>query len=204
VILDGQGISHFSTLQQAFAKGGGKARDAILYAFDLLAIEGKDLRREPLVNRREALARLLGRTRGRGALHFSEEIEGSAEVILRHACRAGLEGIVSKRRDSSYSPGRSRDWLKTKCVLTDEFVIIGYQPSEVGRGGLGGLRVAVKKRGKLRYAGGVGTGFSAEVGQALRARLEKMRTDKPPVPGIREPGTVWVRPELVAEIEYRG
>jgi bifunctional non-homologous end joining protein LigD len=156
------------------------------------------------VKRREALARLLKRVKLEAALRLSEEVEGQADVILRHACRAGLEGIVSKRRNSPYSSGRSKDWLKTKCVMSDEFVIIGYQPSEVGRGGLGGLRIAVKKRGKLRYAGGVGTGFSAEVGKALRGRLEKMRVDKPPVPGIREPGTVWVRPDLIAEIEYRG
>jgi bifunctional non-homologous end joining protein LigD len=204
VILDEKGVAHFASLQQAFAKGGGKARDAILYAFDLLAVDGEDLRREPLVSRREALARLLKRVKRGGALQLSEEVEGPADVILRHACRAGLEGIVSKRRDSPYSSGRSKDWLKTKCVESDEFVIIGYVPSEIGRGGLGGLRVAIKQRGKLRYAGGVGTGFSAEVGKVLLRRLEKLRVDKPAVPGLREPGTVWVRPELVAEIEYRG
>ena len=156
------------------------------------------------MKRREALARLLRGGKRGGALQLSEEIEGPAAVILRHACRAGLEGIVSKRRDSSYPSGRSKDWLKTKCVVSDEFVIIGYQPSEVGRGGFGGLRLAAKGRGKLRYAGGVGTGFSAEVGQELLRRLEEMRADKPPVPGIREPGTVWICPELLAEIEYRG
>ena len=86
---------------------------------------------------------------------------------------------------------------------SDEFVI-GYFPSTAGRGGLGSLRIAVKERRKLRYAGGVGTGFSADVGQALLRRLEKLRVDKPSVAGIREPGTVWVRLELVAEVEYRG
>jgi bifunctional non-homologous end joining protein LigD len=156
------------------------------------------------VKRREPLARLLRRIKPEGALRLSEEVEGPADVILRHACRAGLEGIVSKRRDSPYSSGRSKDWLKTKCVESDEFVIIGYVPSEIGRGGLGSLRIAVKRRRKLRYAGGVGTGFSAEVGQALLRRLEKMRVDKPAVVGLHEPGTVWVRPELVAGIDYRG
>jgi DNA ligase D-like protein (predicted ligase) len=186
------------------AKPAGKARGAVLYAFDLLAVDGKDLRKEPLVKRKEALARLLKRARRDGALVLSEEIEGPAEVILRHACRAGLEGIVSKRRDSTYSTGRSKDWLKTKCVDADEFVIIGYTPSETKKGGLGALRVATKYRGKLHYAGGVGTGFSADVGQALLRRLEKLRVDKPAVPSLREPGTVWVSPELIAEIEYRG
>jgi bifunctional non-homologous end joining protein LigD len=194
VILDDKGASHFASLQQAFAKGGGKARGAVLYAFDLLSLDGADLRREPLVKRREALARLLRRVRKGGALQLSETIDGDAEMILRHACKAGLEGIVSKRRDSAYTSGRSKDWLKTKCVGSDEFVIIGYVPSVRGRGGLGSLRVAVKKRVKLRFAGGVGTGFSVAVGRALVERLEKMRVDKPPVPGIREPGTVWVRP----------
>jgi bifunctional non-homologous end joining protein LigD len=89
-------------------------------------------------------------------------------------------------------------------VLSDEFIIIGYTPSATKKGGLGALRVATKVRGKLHYAGGVGTGFSADVGRALLRRLEKMRIDKPPVPELREPGTVWIRPELVAEIEYRG
>jgi bifunctional non-homologous end joining protein LigD len=101
-------------------------------------------------------------------------------------------------------PEGAAGWHKTKCVESDEFVIIGYVPSDVGRGGLGSLRVAVKKRGKLRYAGGVGTGFSADVGQALLRQLEKVRVDKSAVAGLREPGTVWVRPEPVAEIEYRG
>jgi bifunctional non-homologous end joining protein LigD len=156
------------------------------------------------VKRREALARLLKRAKPDGALLLSEEVEGPADVILRHACRAGLEGIISKRRDSAYSSGRSKDWLKTKCVDADEFVIIGYTPSESKKGGLGALRVATKHRGKLRYAGGVGTGFSAAVGRSLVERLEPMRVDKPPVAGIREPSTVWVRPELVAEIDYRG
>jgi bifunctional non-homologous end joining protein LigD len=204
VTLDDKGASHFASLQQAFAKGGGKARGAVLYAFDLLSVDGADLCREPLEKRREALARLLKRAKRGGALQLSEEIEGPADVILRHACRAGLEGIVSKRRDSPYTSGRSKDWLKTKCVESDEFVIIGYVPSEIGRGGLGSLRIAVKERGKLRYAGGVGTGFSADVGKALLRRLEKIRTDKPAVAGLREPGTVWVRPDLVAEVEYRG
>ena len=134
-MLDDKGVSHFSSLQQAFAKGGGKARDAVLYAFDLLALDGKDLRREPLVKRKEALARLLKRIKTGGALLLSEEVVGPAEVILRHACRAGLEGIVSKRRDSPYASGRSKEWLKTKCVESDEFVIIGYVPSDVGAAG---------------------------------------------------------------------
>ena len=83
-------------------------------------------------------------------------------------------------------------------------MIVGYVPSKIGRGGLGSLRIAVKKRGRLRYAGGVGTGFSAAVGQALLRRLETLRVDKSTVTGLREPGAVWVRPELIAEIEYRG
>jgi bifunctional non-homologous end joining protein LigD len=204
VILDAKGASHFSSLQQAFAKGGGKARDAVLFAFDLLYIDGVDLRREPLVKRKRELARLLRKTYAHGAVQYSGELEGDAKVILKVACREGLEGIVSKRRNSPYPSGRSKEWLKTKCVLSDEFVIIGYTPSETKKGGLGALRVATKVRGKLHYAGGVGTGFSADVGRALLERLEKMRVVKPPVPGLREPGTVWIRPELLAEIDYRG
>jgi bifunctional non-homologous end joining protein LigD len=176
----------------------------VLYAFDLLYLDGVDLRREPLVKRKAELARLLKRVRWDSAVQYSGELEGEAKLILRVACREGLEGIVSKRRDSSYPSGRSKEWLKTKCVLSDEFVIIGFTPSETKKGGLGALRVATKARRKLRYAGGVGTGFSAEVGKELLRRLEKMRTEKSPVPGLREPGTVWVRPDLLAEIDYRG
>jgi bifunctional non-homologous end joining protein LigD len=204
VILDDSGVSHFGSLQQAFAKGGGKARNAVLYAFDLLYLDGLDLRREPLVTRKAELARLLKRVGRNSAVQLSEELEGDAKVILKAACREGLEGIVSKRRDSPYPSGRSKEWLKTKCVLSDEFIIIGFTPSDTKKGGLGALRVATKARGKLRYAGGVGTGFSAEVGQELLRRLEKMRIDKPPIPGLREPGTVWIRPELLAEIDFRG
>jgi bifunctional non-homologous end joining protein LigD len=204
VILDDKGVSHFGSLQQAFAKGGGKARDAVLFAFDLLYLDGVDLRREPLVDRKAELARLLKHVGRNSAVQLSEELEGDATVILKAVCGEGLEGIVSKRRDSPYPSGRSKEWLKTKCVLSDEFIIIGYTPSQTKKGGLGALRVATKVRGKLRYAGGVGTGFSADVGQELLRRLAKMRVDKPAVPGLREPGTVWTRPELMAEIDYRG
>ncbi|RUV46729.1 ATP-dependent DNA ligase, partial [Mesorhizobium sp. M5C.F.Ca.IN.020.14.1.1] len=129
--------------------------------FDLLKIDGKDLRDRPLVDRRKALVNLLGETPPNGIV-LSDEINGGSD-ILAQVCQFGFEGIVSKLRSSPYRPGRRQEWVKTKCVLSDEFIVIGYEPGN-SYGGLGSVLLANVEDGNLVFAGGCGTGFNARTG----------------------------------------
>jgi bifunctional non-homologous end joining protein LigD len=201
-VLDEKGLPSFGALQAELARGA--APTAALCAFDLAYLDGRDLRELPLEERREALGELIDKQKP-GAILFSEAIAGDGPDVYHHACGLGLEGIVSKRRGSPYRSGRRREWLKTKCTLRDEFVVVGYQPSEAMGGQLGKLRVAWRdEAGELHFAGGVGTGFTARIADALVRRLESLRIPKPIFRGLKRPGAIWTRPELVVEIEYRG
>jgi bifunctional non-homologous end joining protein LigD len=143
VVLDEQGRSSFSALQAALGSRHGPghraAREAVLYVFDLLHLDGRDLRREPLEARRAALVELLSTAPQTGTVRLSEHVEGQGEAMFRHACRMRLEGIVSKRRDRPYVSGLSKDWLKIKCLLREAFVIAGFIVSVGARGRLGAL-----------------------------------------------------------------
>ena len=209
-ILDGElvvegagGASDFSALQADL--GAGRSDRFFFYLFDLLYLDGEDLRRRPLVERKERLAALL---EGAGdPLRLSEHFEEDGEVMLRHACRLSLEGLVSKRRDDSYPTGRTRSWIKSKCSDRQEFVIAGYVPSTVANGLIGSLVLGYHRDGKLVHAGRVGTGFSRAAARDLAARLEPLRRKTAPFAGKLAAdaarGVIWVRPELVAEIEFR-
>src|SRR3974377_1794358 len=128
--------------------------------------------------------------------------------MFEHACRFGLEGIVSKRIDVPYRPGRGGHWLKTKGVLRQEFVILGYVPSTSAKGSVGSLVLGLYNRGSLQYVGRVGTGFSAEQARSLRRELEKIATTRPKferaLPAGAERDVRWAEPRLVGEVEYRG
>src|SRR4029079_3333661 len=121
--------SNFSALQQALGGRGGKRRasEAILYVFDLLYLDGHDVSRMSLAERRLMLENLI--EGGEGVIRLSEEVEADGAALLASACELGLEGIIAKHRDRPYRPGRNGDWLKIKCVQSESFVIIGYQPS---------------------------------------------------------------------------
>jgi bifunctional non-homologous end joining protein LigD len=200
VVLDDMGRSNLAELQAALTKHG--AEEAVLYAFDLLFLDGEDLRAKPLADRREALGFLM---RPASAVALSEEYAGSGDDLFRVACEHELEGIVSKRLDAPYRSGRSKTWFKTKCVLSETFVIVGYQPtSGAVRGALANLKVARFDGTTLEYVGAVGTGFSDAVATMLRERLDAIATPKCAVEGLKTKGAVWVRPKLQAEIAYRG
>ena len=172
VILDERGRSSFAELQADLDRHGSER--AVLYAFDLLLLDGEDLRKKPLEERRLALGGIIAR---RSAILMSEEFSGPGADLFRIACENELEGIVSKRLDRAYHSGRSRDWLKTKCVLSDTFIIIGFQPSSGAvRTPLANIKVARFDGHRLRYAGAVGTGFSERVASALRERLDRVWT----------------------------
>jgi bifunctional non-homologous end joining protein LigD len=197
VVLDAKGRASFSSLQADLA-GGGKS--ALLYAFDCLFLDGHDLRGLPLSERREALERLVGRPKS-GAILFSEEFEGDGAEFFKIARAHELEGIISKRADLPYRSGRSQDWLKVKCVQSDAFIIIGYQPD--GRVGIANLKLAIEENGALRYAGAVGTGFSDATMRMLRKVLDPLAEPQSGAAWPKVKGAVWVRPELYANVAYR-
>jgi bifunctional non-homologous end joining protein LigD len=128
--------------------------------------------------------------------------------MFEHACRLGLEGIVSKRRDLPYRPGRGEHWLKSKCVERQEFVILGYVPSTAASGSVGSIPLGYYDGEKLIYAGRVGTGWSAGQARSLRNDIEKIHSVKPnfgtKLPAAADKGVRWAEPRLVCVIEYRG
>lgn len=204
VVLDEAGRADFGLLQQALGGRGGKlhAERAMLYAFDLLYFDGVDLRRMALVERRQMLEDLIDHESG--FLRLSEEVEADGAEFLASARRFGLEGIIAKRRISPYRSGRSGDWLKIKCIQSDTFLIIGYEPSIAALGGIGRLLLAAYRNGGLAYVGSVGTGFTHASAAALWRQFEPLQAVVPPVHRGSEKGVVWLKPKLAAEIAYRG
>ncbi len=204
VVETDTGVSDFSALQADLSEG--RTDRFVFYAFDLLYLDGRDLRRVPLEARKSALANLLAEHPG--ALRRSEHFEDDGERVRRHACRLGLEGIVSKRRDRPYRSGRTPDWLKAKCVLRQEFVIGGFMASTVSRRAVGSLALGLYEGKKLVPVGRVGTGFTASVAEALLRRLEPLRVTKSPFSRPLDAAAArhlrYVEPELVAEVEFRG
>jgi bifunctional non-homologous end joining protein LigD len=207
VALDGAGKSSFQRLQNSLK--GGDQSTLIYYAFDLLFLDGRDLRGVPLSARKEVLHELLERSNGggvEGAIRYSEHWD-NGPALLQESCRRGLEGIISKRADAPYRSERSRDWLKIKCLQRQEFVIGGFTEPAGSRAGLGALVLGVfDERGRFRYAGRVGTGFTEKSLIELRARLEPLvRRTAPfvdPPKGYAAKGVHWVEPELVAEVSF--
>jgi bifunctional non-homologous end joining protein LigD len=201
-VLQPDGTTSFQALQNALSTGG---RGRLVYfVFDLLHLDGQDLTGAPLESRKQALEQLLGAGRD-GPLRYSTHVVGQGEELFRRACRLSLEGIVSKRRDRPYEPGRGRGWLKIKCVQGQEFVVGGFTEPKGTLTGLGALLLGVNDaEGGLAYAGKVGTGFTGAAARRLRARLDRLRTEHSPF-RRRPPGAAearWVKPELVAEVEF--
>jgi bifunctional non-homologous end joining protein LigD len=205
VVEDARGVSSFSLLQQDL-KDNRHGR-MVYYAFDLMHLDGEDLRGAPLTTRKRLLAGLLGK--GKGALRFSQSLTEPGKLLLKHACKMGLEDIVSKLAAAPYRSGRGRDWIKTKCSDRQELVVAGFAPSSADAHAVGALVLGYYRRGALQYAGRTGTGFTHEVARELYRKLQALRVDKAPfatVPkeerGVRAP--VWVSPRLVAEVDFHG
>ena len=208
VVEDERGVASFTALQNALSDEHDKiARAALLYAFDLLYLDGHDLRALPLEERKARLA-LLVPAGTSGHLRLSEHLDADGAAMAKSARALGLEGIISKRRDRPYRSGRSEDWLKTKFTEAQEFVIAGYVVSTASGKAIGSLALAYHEEGKLLFAGKVGTGFTVPVARMLMSRLEPLRRK---TPALSEKlttedkrGIVWVEPQLVAEVEFRG
>jgi bifunctional non-homologous end joining protein LigD len=204
VVLTRGGTTSFQALQNVLSSGRGA--ELVFYAFDLAYLDGMDLRGASLLDRKEALRALLAA--GDGTVRFSDHIVGSGGEFYRQACGMGLEGIMCKRASSRYVHKRTRDWVKVKCLLRQEFVIGGYTEPKGSRSHFGALLLGVHdENGDLVYAGKVGTGFNeARLGDVY-ARLKKLeRADSPFVNHGRRgrgPRDVhWVDPELVCEIAF--
>lgn len=202
VVEGAGGASDFSMLQADLS--ADRSDRFLFYAFDLFHLDGYDLTRVPLVERKR---RLEGLIRGGGPVRYSAHFVESGALVLRHACRLSLEGVVSKLADSPYRSGRGRIWLKSKCSARQEFVISGYVPSAAAPDAIGSLLLGVHGKDGLEHVGRVGTGYTAEVARDLFRRLEAIRIEKSPfaaplTAGERR-GARFVRPELVAEVEFR-
>lgn len=203
VVLADSGVSSFPLLQADLS--ARRADRFIYYAFDLMRLDGEDLRRDPLVERKQALAELLGEQSENSALRFSDHFHEPGKVMLQHVCRMGLEGVVSKRADAPYRSGRGLSWIKSKCTLRQEFVIGGYLPSDKTGRGLRSLLVGYHEGGKLHYAGRVGTGFSGKVATDLKKKLDGLKAKESPFSAAvpKGKGLTFVKPELVGEVEFR-
>jgi bifunctional non-homologous end joining protein LigD len=198
VVLDDDGRTNFQALQSAIK--GAPAR-LEYYAFDLLSLDGEDLTGEPLIERKRKLQALLADHSG--AIHYSDHIVGQGEALFDKFCRAGLEGVISKRADAKYVGSRGGSWLKTKCIRRQEFVVVGWTTSDKGRG-FRSLILAVNDDGKLRYTGKVGTGFDTAEIMRLGEIMKPLAIKEAPVtaPRAEVRGAHWIRPKLVAEIAF--
>ncbi|WP_136065873.1 DNA ligase D [Modicisalibacter radicis] len=205
VALNRDGTSSFRRLQEALS--AGNTRELTYQAFDLLHLDGYDLTRVALSERKQVLARLLEAAGFDNAsrIRYSDHIDAQGEVFYERACRLGLEGIISKRASSHYQGTRSKQWLKVKCANHEEFVIGGYTEPGGSRSGFGALLMgAFDDQDRLVYAGRVGTGFNKRLLETLSAMLRDLETSQSPfagsVPSSR--GVHWVRPEQVIEVEF--
>ncbi len=204
VVLDENGVPNFQALQNAF--DSNRPQDIVVYLFDVPFLNGYDLRGVPLQQRR-ALLRALLEPVDDSVLRFSNDFEFSAEDLLKSACDMALEGIIGKRRDSGYMSGRSATWIKLKCRRRQEFVIGGYSEPSGSRAAFGALLLGVHdSKGKLQYAGRVGTGFDAALLRSVKKELDAHETKRMPfasVPRERSRTPVhWVEPVLVAECNF--
>ncbi len=202
VVLNEKGISDFGALQNAFDES--HPRDIIYNVFDAPYFDGYDMREVPLEARREVLQAALSHSAS-PLVHFSETFHATTDSIVETACELGLEGVVAKRKTSSYRSTRSADWIKLKCTHRQEFVIGGWTDPKGSRSGVGALLLGVyDPDGKLRYAGSVGSGFDVSTLETVRSKLEHVASNVSP---FQSGGTVsgtphWVAPSLVAEVTF--
>jgi bifunctional non-homologous end joining protein LigD len=206
IVQDQSGQSSFSDLQSDLK--AGRHDRVVYYVFDLLYCNGIDLRGVALKERKRVLAEIIAVSPASFMLRYNDHVDVGGDTILTQACKLGLEGIVSKREDLAYVSGRGEHWVKSKCMLRQEFVVVGFVPSAETRNAIGSLVLAYYETGELVHAGRAGTGFSREEALSLHKVLQPRSQDMPKFRKMPAAAAlkdvVWVRPELVAEIEYRG
>jgi bifunctional non-homologous end joining protein LigD len=209
VVLAANGTTSFADLQAAFQNSGPNGDKAQLtyFIFDLLHLDGHNLRNLPLLERKQALQQLLANAPAE--VRLSEHLETSGEAMFRKACELHAEGILSKRADSRYTSGRSSSWLKLKCIREQEFVIGGFTLPAKGHAGIHGIGALLlgyyDDAGNLIYAGRTGTGFTQKLHSSLRTQLEKLKQTANPFtnpPAEARRGATWVKPALVAQVRF--
>jgi bifunctional non-homologous end joining protein LigD len=202
-ILDGEVVvvednrPNFSLLQADLASG--RKNRMALYLFDVLFLDGQDLRGVPLIERKQILESLRGKFRS--PVFLSEHFDVDGAEMFESADRLGLEGIVSKRKDAPYKSGRTETWIKVKCVRKGRFPIIGFIPDV---GGVSALYLGKREGRELLYAGKVGSGFSQKTSMSVRKKLEPLVTKESRLTRkVRKPKAKWVEPKFWADVEYR-
>jgi bifunctional non-homologous end joining protein LigD len=210
VILNQEGKSSFQALQAALGDGG-EPDEIVAYVFDLLYLDGEDLSKLALTERKEKLRTLLKQAKQKNtSLRYSDHVIGRGAEMFQKACRAGLEGIVSKRADAPYLGGRQNTWLKVKCAQRQEFIILGFSDARKGSRALGALYLGYRKNDVLKYAGKVGTGFSMKSARQLVDRFAGIAVKEPLLTraetkglGAGEWNSVhWVKPKLLCEVNF--
>jgi bifunctional non-homologous end joining protein LigD len=205
VVDDAEGHSNFSALADALKSG--RSEKFILHCFDLLYLDGLNLLDATLGDRKATLQKMFARRSKTGQIRYSEHLSADGARMLAEACKLGLEGIISKRIDRPYRSGRHDDWLKSKCIQVDEFVIVGYLNSNAAPNAVGALVVGYYDKKQLIYAGRVGTGYTQQNARNLMRLLKPLRVETPlastALTNLQRKDVVWVKPELVAQIKYR-
>ena len=200
--IDGEVVA-FDGAQTSFAKLTRRGREYVpvfFYVFDVLWLDGEDVRRLPLRTRKRLLRDALS---WEDPLRFTQHRNADGEAFYKEACAKGWEGLIAKREDSPYGGGRSKDWLKFKCGMGQELVIGGFTAPHGSRIEFGALLVGYHDGDALRYAGKVGTGFDQALLRSLGARMRELARDSSPFADeVRERGVTWVEPELVAQVGF--
>jgi bifunctional non-homologous end joining protein LigD len=205
-VLDGEivvpgrnGIPNFLELRSAMTRGQSRL---LFYVFDLLHLDGFDLRAVPLADRRSVLKQLLANEPGRRIL-MSEtiDIQEPPALLFQHACDLGMEGMVAKRVDAPYRSGRVQTWVKVKCIRRLALPIIGYVPQKGNS--ISAIRLGRPEGDGLVYAGKAGTGFTVKSAQSVRERLLPLHRKTPPLAKpLKRPDTIWVEPRVIADIAF--
>jgi len=211
-LIDGEIVAYgadgnpdFSALQKVLKRGHGSQgeTDALTFhGFDLLNLDGEDLKRLPNIERKERLEALLAHAKP--PIHVADHVIGAGEKLFEAMCKAGQEGIIAKRIDAPYRGERTKNWVKVKCTLRQEFVIIGWTKSGTSRRPFASLLLAQRDKDGLVYKGKVGTGYDEETLDDLAGRMKPLASDKAPaeVPRSERRGVQWIAPKLVAEIAF--
>jgi bifunctional non-homologous end joining protein LigD len=206
VVITPDGTSSFQDLQDALSMG--RTAELSYYIFDLMYLDGHDLRDVPLIDRKKIMDGLLNSEgKPKGPLFYNDHMLGSGRTFFDNACKFRLEGIISKAADSVYASARAKTWLKIKCALRQEFVIGGYTEPGGSRTGFGALLLGVyDSEGRLRFKGRVGTGFNQKMLEEISSRLKKLAIKEPPFvdppSGAGGKGVHWVKPEMVGEVRF--
>ncbi len=209
-VLNDEGIAHFGSLQNWRSEADG---ELIYYVFDILWLDGKDLKRLPLSDRRDILKGLVPAA---GIIRYSESFETSAKKFLEETSKLGMEGIIAKKEDSVYTEGvRTKDWLKIKANKRHEVVIGGFTENEGSSKLFSSLLVGVYEKRKLNYIGKIGTGFNSKTQKEILEKMQKLITGKSPfaeIPDVNKPSrfrpnppkakVTWIKPKLVCEVSY--